>query len=187
MRTYRISPWDPHGAPGQLFDELGAARPHQRSGRFDNPAIYAVLYLSLSQSGAVAEVLGNHTAWNDELFDHPATGRRRHLLTLEVDGAVADAVVDLDDAQLLANRGLRPSEVVGRSRTRTRTLAADLFAEGAPGVRFWSYYRPEWTNLALFVPPVRPHAVTVVDAVEMDVDLPCVAAASEMLCRRIRR
>lgn len=54
-------------------------------------------------------------------------------------------------------------------------------------MRFWSYHRPEWTNLALFVPPVEPDAVTVVDAVEMNLDLPCVAAASEMLCRRIQR
>lgn len=187
MRAYRISPWDPRGRNDQLLGGLEAVRAGQQSGRWDNSRLYGALYLSLSQAGAVAEVLGGHAEWTDSLFDSPGTGMRRHLLTVDIDDALAGELVDVDDARLLQQRGLRPSEVAGRSRTRTRTLAADLFSEGVPGIRFWSYHRPEWTNVVLFVPPVTAASIEVVDAEVMHVDLPGVAAASEMLCRVVRR
>jgi RES domain-containing protein len=187
MRAYRIAPWNADARGDQLLGGLEAVRPGQQSGRWDNSRLYGALYLSLSQAGAVAEVLGNHAEWVDELFESPGTGLRRHLLTVEVADQVAGALVDVDDASFLSDRGLRPSEVAGRSRARTRTLAADLFAEGAPGIRFWSYHRPEWTNVVLFVPPVTAPTVRVVAAEAMHLDLPCVAAASEMLCRVVRR
>ena len=187
MKAYRIAPWDPSSGPKQLFQGLATVRAGQQSGRWDNSRLYGALYLALSQAGAVAEVLGNHTEWTDDLFDVPSLGLRRHLLTIEIDDAVVEGIIDVDDARFLADRGLRPSEVAGRARTRTRTLAADLFAEGATGIRFWSYYRPEWTNVALFVPPVTPSGVHVTATEEMTLDLPGVAAASEMLCRVLKR
>jgi hypothetical protein len=144
-------------------------------------------YLALSQAGAVAEVLGNHAEWVDGLFDVPGLGLRRHLLTVEIDDTIVARIVDVDDARFLLDRGLRPSEIAGRARTRTRSLAADLFSEGATGIRFWSYHRPEWTNAVLFVPPFTPDHVGVASAEEMHLDMPCVAAASQMLCRPIRR
>lgn len=187
MKAYRIAPWDPRGGPKQLFQSLTAVRPGQQAGRWDNSRLYGALYLALSQAGAVAEVLGNHTTWTDALFDAPGLGLRRHLLTVQIDEDVVARLVDVDDAHFLADRGLRPSEVAGRARTRTRTLAADLFAEGASGIRFWSYYRPEWTNVALFVPPVGPRGAKVIAAEAMTLDMPAIAAASEMLCRRLER
>lgn len=95
--------------------------------------------------------------------------------------------MDVDDARFLLDRGLRPTDVVGRARARTRVLAADLFTEGASGIRFWSYHRCEWTNVVLFQPPVEPASLTVVDVEEMTLHLPCVQAASEMLCRPVTR
>lgn len=187
MKAYRIAPWDPRGGPKQLFQRLTAVRAGQQAGRWDNSRLYGALYLALSQAGAVAEVLGNHTTWTDALFDAPGLGLRRHLLTIEIADDVVERIVDVDDSRFLAERGLRPSEVAGRARTRTRTLAADVFTEGATGIRFWSYYRPEWTNVALFVPPVTPRGVKVVAAEKMTLDLPAVAAASEMLCRVLQR
>ena len=191
MRAYRISPWDPRpgrtAAAGRLFEGLAAVRAGQQSGRFDNSRLYGAMYLALSQAGATAEVLGNHAEWVDELFDVPGLGLRRHLLTVEIDDTIVARIVDVDDARFLLDRGLRPSEVAGRARTRTRSLAADLFSEGATGIRFWSYHRPEWTNVVLFVPPVTPDHVRVASVEEMHLDMPCVAAASEMLCRPIRR
>ncbi|MCB0996843.1 MAG: RES family NAD+ phosphorylase [Acidimicrobiales bacterium] len=181
-----MAPWAPGGGSAQLFGDLEAVRSGQQSGRWDNSRLYGALHLALSQAGAVAEVLGNHAEWTDELFDAPSTGLRRHLLTVELADAVVERLVDIDNPRFLTDRGLRPSEVAGRARTRTRTLAADLFSEGATGIRFWSYYRPEWTNVVLFVPPVHQRSVRVTDTEEMRLDLPCVAAASEMLCRVIR-
>jgi RES domain-containing protein len=187
VRAFRIAPWDPRRGSNQLLDALAAVRPAQQAGRWDNSRLYGALYLSLSQAGAVAEVLGNHAVWVDDLFESPGTGMRRHLLTIEIGDEVLADVVDVDDARFLTQRGLRPSEVVGRARARTRALAADLFSEGATGIRFWSYHRPEWTNVVLFVPPVTPSGVEVVAAEPMSLDMAGVAAASEMLCRVVRR
>lgn len=187
MKAYRIAPWDADGGKNQLFQGLEAIRASQQSGRWDNSRLYGALYLSLSQAGAVAEVLGNHTEWVDALFDSPGTGLRRHLITVEIDDTVVKGIIDVDDARFLLSRGLRPSEIAGRARTSTRTLATDLFSEGANGVRFWSYYRPEWTNVVLFVPPVTHTGVEVTLVETMRLDMPCVAAASEMLCRLVQR
>lgn len=187
MRAYRVLPYDSDAAPGQPGHPLYLPRRLQTSGRYDNKTLYGALYLAQSRAGAVADSFGNHAVWTDELFDDPSTGLRRHIVTFVLPDRVLDGVVDVDDARLLLDRGLRPTDVVGRARTRTRSLAADLFAEGATGVRFWSYYRCEWTNLVLFVPPVDVDDLTVEGAEEMGVDLPCVQAASEMLCRVIDR
>lgn len=187
MRAYRILPYDDRAAAGQPGHPLYVPRRLQEAGRYDNNRLYAALYLALSRSGAVAEALGNHATWTDDLFDSPTTGLRRHIATVEVPDRIADALVDVDDARFLLDRGLRPTDVVGRARTRTRSLAADLFAEGVPGIRFWSYYRPEWANLVLFAPPLEPDDLEVVEVEAMRLDLPCVQAASEMLCRVVER
>lgn len=185
MKCYRILPYDEDAAPDQSGHALYVPRRLQGAGRYDNPTLYAALYLATSRSGAVAEALGNHARWNDALFDSPTTGLRRHIVTFELDPGLD--LVDVDDPQFLVDRGLRPTDVAGRSRTRTRTLAADLFAEGRHGVRFWSYHRSEWTNVVLFLPPVDAGQISIVDSDEMSVTLPCVQAASEMLCRVIER
>ena len=187
MKAYRILPHDADAAEGDAGHPLYVPRRFQQAGRYDNTRLYAALYLALSRSGAVAEVFGNHATWTDDLFDAPAAGLRRHIATIEVPDDVMDAVVDVDDARFLLDRGLRPTDVAGRARARTRALAADLFAEGVPGIRFWSYHRPEWSNVVLFLPPVAPARLTVGEVEEMTLDLPCVQAASEMLCRIVQR
>lgn len=184
MKAYRLFPHDPKAGPDEPGHPLYVPRRLQAAGRYDNNRLYAALYLATSRSGAVAEALGNHAVWRDDLFDSPTTGLRRHIATVEFDD---DGVIDVDDARFLLDRGLRPTDVVGRSRARTRSLAADLFADGHRGIRFWSYYRSEWTNVVLFLPPVTAADVTVVEVEPMTLDLPCVQAASEMLCRVIQR
>lgn len=187
MRAYRILPYDAAAGEGEPGHPLFVPRRLQEGGRYDNNRLYAALYLALSRSGAVAEALGNHATWTDGLFESPSTGLRRHIATVEVPDRVADTIVDVDDARFLLDRGLRPTDVAGRARARTRSLAADLAAEGAGGIRFWSYYRCEWTNIVLFEPPVQAGDLTVVDVEAMTLQLPCVQAASEMLCRVIAR
>ena len=136
-----MAPWAPGGGSAQLFGDLEAVRSGQQSGRWDNSRLYGALHLALSQAGAVAEVLGNHAEWTDELFDAPSTGLRRHLLTVELADAVVERLVDIDNPRFLTDRGLRPSEVAGRARTRTRTLAADLNIEPTQEVRIARGYR----------------------------------------------
>jgi hypothetical protein len=187
VKAYRICHIVDGAAIGQPGHPLYVRPEWQGAGRFDQPALYTVLYFALSQSGAVAEVYGNLSEWTDAMFLHPTRGRAS-LISVDIDDELAGRLLDLDDARVLLDRGLRPTDVVGRSRLKTRTLAADLFSDGVPGIRFWSYYRCEWSNVAVFNRAHETAALIRVDNTEpMSLDIPCVRAGSEMLCRPIRK
>jgi hypothetical protein len=77
-------------------------------------------------------------------------GARRRLGTYRFD-ETTHPLLDLDDARVLADRGLRPTYVVIRERPRTQQMAADIYSEHRwAGVQWWSYYRPQWTVVALW-------------------------------------
>ena len=60
-------------------------------------------------------------------------------------------LLDLDDAAVLLQRRIRPTQVVIRNRPRTQQIAADIFSEGLwSGIQWWSYHRPQWTASALW-------------------------------------
>ncbi len=146
---YRVFPWAetaPRASPGH---PLFVPAP-QGAGRLDNPDHYRVLYLSDSPAGAVAEAFGEFGTWSSALFRGlpGLAGSRRALATYELEGA---AVVDLDDAQNLLDRKLRPSQVVTRNRAVTRRWALHVFLEKRwAGVRWWSYYEPDWGSFGLW-------------------------------------
>ena len=95
------------------------------------------------------------------------------------------SVLDLDDANSLRRQVLRPTQIVERNRPATQMRAKAVFDEVVPtgrrwaGLRWWSYHRPEWHNLALWgVAPVIQdvHPLTLTS-------LP-VADAANLLCKR---
>jgi len=162
----------------------------QGQGRADNPVLYRALYFSESMTGAVAESFGDLHVWSEEMFEVPfLDGGRRVLVRLDVD-LPDDERIDLDDASVLVARGLRPTEVVGRNRERTRQVAADLFLDGIREIRWWSWWRPEWRNRVLMAPlaDTDPFAawVTVTQVEQFTLASPAVTAASEMLRRPLR-
>jgi hypothetical protein len=63
-------------------------------------------------------------------------------------------LIDYDDAAVLQERGVRPSDVVRRDREATQQLALGDFLRrrqsGARGVGWWSYHHPAWRPLALW-------------------------------------
>ena len=69
------------------------------------------------------------------------------------------ALLDLDDPAILADLGLRPSEVATRDRERTQAQARRLFAErpAAAGLRWWSPVESSWINATLFQDRAEPH------------------------------
>jgi hypothetical protein len=70
------------------------------------------------------------------------------LASLHLDDRVA--LVDLDDPAVLAADGIRPSRVATRDRTVTQPLALAFHRRGADGLRWWSTFEAQWTNVTLF-------------------------------------
>lgn len=62
-------------------------------------------------------------------------------------------LLDLDDARMLVERGLRPTEIVIRNRPHTQGIARQAHAEGRwAGMSWWSMHRPQWTLYVLWSP-----------------------------------
>jgi hypothetical protein len=77
---------------------------------------------------------------------HPGSQRRLGVYRFDEE---ANPLVDLDDAHVLAERGVRPTDVVVRNRTRTQEIAAEIHNERKwSGIRSWSHHRPQWSLVA---------------------------------------
>jgi hypothetical protein len=172
------------------YHPLFVALDQQGGGRFDNPRHYVTLYAAATPQGAVGEAFGNSAVWLADEITRRVEGRPRCLVTYTVDDALA--LVDLDDANVLAQHAVRPSEVVRRNRERTQELGLEFWlslrATGVRGVRWWSYWRPEWTVVALWsddlTPPWFPF-VTVTNVEPLGVDHPAVVLAADVLPREL--
>lgn len=162
---YRVFPHLPGAAPttpgGALY------LPPQSGGRIDNPDLYAVLYLGSSAAGAIAEAFGRFPEWTPGMLEGspglPGSVRAIASYRLREDVRVCD----MDDpAQLLA-LGLKPSDIVSRDYTRTRAWARRVYEQGTwAGIRWWSYYHPEWTSFGLW--DLRRLALVDVRALRLD-------------------
>lgn len=76
-------------------------------------------------------------------------GSHRCLVTYAVPDDLA--ILDLDDARALLRRRLKPSQVVTRDRAVTQAWALRIHGEGGhAGVRWWSYYNPDWGSIGLW-------------------------------------
>jgi hypothetical protein len=150
----------------------------QGAGRVDNPEHYLVLYVSDTPAGAVGEAFGNHRMWTPALLaGRPALpDSRTALATYEC----PVEPLDLDDPERLAERALRPSRVVTRDRQTTQAWALAVWQDGAwPGVRWWSYWCPEWGSLGLW----DRGELAVVDVEPLTADHPAVRTAASELHR----
>ena len=179
---FRVFPYHPDAAP----DEPGGALyiPPQGAGRIDNPALYSVLYLSDAAPGAIAEAFGRFPEWPPAILSgSPALpGSVRAMGLYELDGG--PPLCDLDDAERLVSLRLRPSAVVTRDYDRTRAWARTIYEQRQwAGVRWWSYYEPQWGSIGLWdTAGLRLRDVRVL---EMDDD--DLVAAGRAILRRIRR
>jgi hypothetical protein len=151
MLVYRVFPYLPSAAPGKPGNPL-YLQPSRGGGRLDNTS-YSVWYLSHDPCGAIGEVFGNRPTWSDSMFnDKRVPGSRKALATLRLPDDLS--ILDLDDAQVLLDRGLRPSQIVERNRAVTQAWAFRIFEERNDrrermwhGVAWWSFHRPQWRLL----------------------------------------
>lgn len=143
MLLYRIFPY----RPSSRKDEPGHplyVHPGQGKGRWDNPDRYLAWYMANEPTSAVGEVFANLATWRDEMFAFPQIrGAQRALGVYRL----ADDLpyVDLDDAQTLVERKMRPSQVIVRNRPYTQGKALEIYQEKRwNGIRWWSFHRPHW-------------------------------------------
>lgn len=148
----------------------------------DNPSLYSVLYLSDAAPGAIAEAFGRFPEWTPAILEgSPALpGSIRAMARYEFTGK--PPVCDLDDAARLVSLRLRPSEVVTRNYNRTRVWARAVFEQNKwAGVRWWSYYEPQWGSIGLW----SLAGLQLVDTRELRLDDPDLITASHDISRRI--
>ncbi len=180
MRLWRTLPLDRRAAADEAGGALWFPRSRQGYGRHDNPDLYGCIYVAEDAVSAVAEALAAFRGTG-----HLTASMLEHLgrpLTLAQLALPAEAiVVDLDDPEVLAAEGLRPSSVATRARGFTQRLAADLHRAHpeAVALRWWSALEASWINLTLF--DRAAPALSVTDVAELRVDDAVVRDAAALL------
>lgn len=145
MLLYRVFPYLPIAKlnePGHLL----YVHPDQGKGRWDNADLYRAIYVASSPSGAIGEAFAHLTRWSTAMLAHPLVpGAQRSLGVYSIDEE-RNPLLDLDDAAMLVERSLRPTDVVIRNRPRTQDIARRVHAEKRwAGLSWWSMHRPQWT------------------------------------------
>lgn len=191
MRVYRVFPYDPSATPGHAGHATYLPQV-QGGGRLDNPGHYTVRYFAESAAGAVGERFGELSRWVPGMFAQPTRGaveRRLALATFDVPRDLR--ILDLDDAAVLLERGLRPTQVVRRNHDVTQAWALRIHEERTSarsrrprwdGVRWWSWYRPEWPILGVW-----EGDVALVDVERLDLGHVAVREAASLLARVLER
>lgn len=178
---YRVLPYLESAAVGQPGHPLYVP-PSTGANRIDNADAYDVLYLGDDSACAVAEAFGWAPRWTAGLLRGSPSlpGSVRALVTFHVDDV--PGICNLDDAPRLVALRLRPSRVVTRDRAVTQAWALELFRSGEfAGVRWWSYYDPDWGSIGLW----DTTGVTVTDIVVLTPDHPAFTSAAMAINRVI--
>lgn len=177
---YRVLPWVPDAVPGEPGHPLFV--PSLNAGRIDNVEHYETLYASDAPAGACAEAFGYLRVWSESMLRGSPSlpGSSQALAVYELGDT---PICDLDDAERLMRLGLRPSQVVTRDRSVTRTWALRIFEEGRwGGIRWWSYYDPRWGSLGVW----SVDSVEVTSVVALSIDDAAILEAADILKRVVR-
>ena len=150
MLVYRVFPHLP-GAPPDHPGHPLYVHPDQGRGRWDNPGLYRSTYVAASPSGAVGEAFAGLSTWSRAMLPFPSVAGSSRALGVYALDEEAYPLLDLDDARMLVERALRPTDVVIRNRPRTQEIARQAHAEGRwAGLSWWSMHRPQWTLYVLW-------------------------------------
>jgi len=181
-----VFPYDDSAADGKPGHPDYLHKP-QGKGRVDNPRDYDSWYYAQSPEAAVGEVFGDITEWGDDMFEIPVLpGAYRVLGTFELPDDLS--ILDLDDAQNLLHRGLRPTQVIARNRATSQAWSLRIFQEADhagdrkwSGVRWWSFQRPQWPVMCLWNEPTQDPHHRLVNAELLYIGHPVIADAARTL------
>ncbi|MCL2787139.1 MAG: RES domain-containing protein [Micrococcales bacterium] len=187
-RLYRVFAHRPRTRPGGP-GHATYAPPGQTAGRWDNASAYTIWYTSTTPAGAVGEAFGDIAMWSADMLETPyLPGARRALATFEL--AREARLCDLDDAATLLDLGIKPSQVVIRDPSVTQPLALRLYREPGlssrhqfHGLTWWSFHRPEWTNVAVWAPLSNPCPLKLLRTEPLTLDHPALKDAAHALTR----
>lgn len=150
MLVYRVVPFLSKAKPGTPGHPMYLPA-NQGAGRWDNPDHYLTMYVATSPEAAIGETFAAHAVWTREVLIPPRLNGAVRRLGIYETSAGGHPPLDLDDAAMLLERSVRPSQVVIRDRERTQQIALDAFLEGRwSGVKWWSMHWPEWVLQALW-------------------------------------
>lgn len=169
------------------FHPLYVPAERQGYGRFDNPGRYVALYAAASPQGAVGESLAPLASWRRDEVERTVDGCARYLVTISVPDDLV--LLNLDDPAVLTDLDLRPSDVVARNRARSQEAANRVWGRrSASGLRWWSAWRPEWTNYVFWtedlVSPRFP-SLAVKDLELLTIEHEAVRVAADALPREL--
>lgn len=176
---YRVLPYLDSALPGEPGHPLYLPT-SSGAHRVDNPHAYGTLYIGDDPAGAVAESFGWLPTWEAGMLrgSPGLPGSVRAIVTYELDETAT--LCDLDNAQRLLGLGLRPSQVVTRDRSVTQAWALEVFeTHSYAGVRWWSYYDPDWGSVGLW----DRRRLVVADVTELTIDHPALVAAATSIVR----
>ena len=147
---WRVFPWDPDVNDGNRFSPSHIP-PTTGRGRFDLPlACSPVLYVAESPEHAIAEAI---QPWRNRPLRQPhlvRAGRPLALVAVQMAPEMASALADLCQPDVLDRLGLSADRVASRHRRRTQAIAASVWDNGHPGLRWWSSFRGDWHGIVLF-------------------------------------
>lgn len=183
MRLYRCYPRIPGARRGKPGHWSFVPSP-QLHGRWDNADLYESWYFSRSAVGAIAESFYNKQRWIPEVFLTPA-GDPRALAVFEFDGELP--LLDLDDATVLAELEVRPSQVVVQDLSTTQELARRIFVRSGgdhAGISWWSSQLPSENSVLLWgADGMPPQGLRLVGIEPLSVEHPAVIDAAAKLFR----
>jgi hypothetical protein len=174
---HRCFAWNRGARPDAIDGPLWFPRPYQGEGRHDNPDDYGCLYLADRPVSCVVEQLA---AFRGQRLSSSILERRGlplALAAIELGGAAR--VVDLDDPAVLSRERLRPSVVATRDRRITQPRALELYRRhpDAAGLKWWSSWEAQWTNVTVF--DRAASALRLVDVRALTLDDPATTEAAE--------
>jgi hypothetical protein len=151
VRLYRVLPYASTARTAADAGHPLYRPPAVGANRIDNPDLFQSLYVGDDPACAVAEAFGWASRWGSGLLrgSPSIAGSVRALITFDLPDDAA--ICDLDDARRLVTLGLKPSNVVTRDRSVTQRWARSIYDGGQhAGVRWWSYYNPDWGSIGLW-------------------------------------
>jgi hypothetical protein len=165
---YRCFAWNDRARAAEPDGPLWFPRVFQGEGRHDNPDLYGCLYLADRALSCVVEQLARFRSQRLT----PALLRRRGLPLALAELELTDGaeLIDLDDPAVLRRERLRPSLVATRRRDVTQPQARTLHERhrAVAGLRWWSTFEAQWSNVTVFERATRSLRVESVTALGVD-------------------
>jgi RES domain-containing protein len=180
MLLYRVFPYLATARPSEPGHPL-YVHPDQGRGRWDNWDLYRAVYAAGSPSGAVGEAFAGLSTWSKAMLPFPSVPGSARAIGVYAFDEEANALLDLDDARMLLERNLRPTDVVVRNRPRTQGIARMVHSERRwAGMSWWSMHRPQWTLHVIWTADVLR-----VERVESLAGHPGLLDAGRLLAKRL--